>query len=443
MSLHTVGYDTHYVLPASQDSVPEAFRSNRMAKPIPCSVQCVNVPALTGNAAPSGTSIIQLPCGASAGILMNGYLRFQVYMTGAAAAANSGFFWKGSTRSCTALINRISSYVNSVQVDNIQNFDQVADTLFSHSTSNDWLSHDASLMLGSGIQNFLTTGNTQSATYSYCVPLIGLMGSQQSMPLYLINGQLQVQIDWNSLNRSFCEGNGAAASGITSFAIQNVQLVYDRVQPEQAFIDHVRSQMMGGQKYVYGYTNYQNTTLINSTGSQQTFNYGLNVSSLRGVIANQVLSGDLTASASTNVGYSQASAAGAQLSQFVIQLDGRLMSSLTLDTTTNPATCFAEMQKSQGRIFDASITDPIVNNTGVAGTPAAAGGTYLTQYFAIAQSTQRVNEGLAFSGSPVSVVTVQVNYSGGAPAATYTMFITFISDFQMLIDGSGSIELVR
>lgn len=438
MSLHTVGYDTHYVLPASQDAVPEAFRSNRMAKPIPCSMQTVNVPALTGNANASGTSTIQVPCGASAGIMMNAYIRFQVSMASSGAAANSGWNWKGSTGSATALLNRISTYVNSVQVDNIQNADQVYDELFAHSTSNDWITHDATLMLGTQTTNWLTTGVTASNTLAYCVPLIGLLGSQQAMPLYLINGQLQIQLDWNSLARVFWEAANAAASGISGFTISNVQLVYDRVQPEQAFIDHVRSQMMSGQKYVFGYTNYQCTTLSNTAGSQQTFNYGLNVSSLRGVISNQVLAGDLSASAFANKGYSSSQG----LTQFVVQLDGRLISSLTLDSTNFPATCFAELQKSQGRIFDASITDPIVNNTGAAGAVVAAGGTYLSQYFAMGQSSQRVNEGLAFSGSPVSVVTLQVNFSG-APAAGTTMFIVFISDFQVLIDGSGSIEIVR
>jgi hypothetical protein len=33
MSLHTVGSNAKYILPASYDSVPQAFMSNKSAKP--------------------------------------------------------------------------------------------------------------------------------------------------------------------------------------------------------------------------------------------------------------------------------------------------------------------------------------------------------------------------------------------------------------------------
>jgi len=429
MSLHTVGSSQQYVLPASQDAVPEAFRSNRMAKPINCSMQTVNVPALTGNASNSGTSVIQVPCGASAGIMCNPYIRFAFQATGPTGVALSTFKFKGATNSGTSLINRVATYVNSVQVDNIQNADQVYDQLFAHSTSYDWLSHDATQLMYSNA-TFAYGAATASGTAHMCVPLIGLLGSQQAMPLYLINGQLQIQLDWNSAVRALYDNNGLAATNITGFTISSVQLVYDRVQPEQAFIDHVRSQMMGGQKYVYGYTNYQCTTLASAANS--TFNYGLNVSSLRGVIANQVATADL--SAITSEGNSVYNG----LSQFSVQLDGRLISSLTLDATTAPAVAFAELQKSQSRIFDASITD-LVSATVVA-VNSTITSTYWTEAFAVGQSCQRVNEGLAFSGSPVSVVTLSLS---SANSAACTLFVVFISDMQVLVDGSGSIEIVR
>jgi hypothetical protein len=50
-----------------------------------------------------------------------------------------------------------------------------------------------------------------------------------------------------------------------------------------------------------------------------------------------------------------------------------------------------------------------------------------------------VNEGLAFAGSPVSVVSVESSAAG----ATYTDFLLFIADYQMLVDASGSVQLVR
>ena len=90
MSLHTVGDGyTHYVLPALYDSIPDSWKSNKTAKPIASSIQTVNVPALSGTQTLGGSSVIQIPCGASAGIMMNPYLRYTVNFTSAAGVANN------------------------------------------------------------------------------------------------------------------------------------------------------------------------------------------------------------------------------------------------------------------------------------------------------------------------------------------------------------------
>jgi hypothetical protein len=413
MSLHTVGSDAKYILPASYDSVPQAFMSNKSAKPIPCSVQTVNIPALTASANASGTSIIQLPCGSSAGIMLNPYLRLDITPSG--GDGTSVWKWKGVAKCATALLNRLSSYINSVQVDNIQNADKVYDDLFAHSTSADWLSHDAQVLMGSGVQ---TTG---VSLQTVIIPLIGALGTQQGIPLFALNGTLQVQLDYNAVARAFYQSAGTA---ITGFTVSNVQLVYDKVSVEQAFVDKVKSDMAQGHKYVLGYTNFQSTTVQSAAGTA-FFNYGLNVSSLRSLVGSQMLTADL--SAIGNEGLSLVNG----LSQFQVSLDGRLINSNTLNASANPALVFAELNKCFSRLFDASITDIT--------TGAAGASPYATASFAVGVSAQRCNEALAFSGSPVSVVGLNFTTS----AATYTMFLTFISDYQMLIDASGSIELVR
>ena len=88
---------------------------------------------------------------------------------------------------------------------------------------------------------------------------------------------------------------------------------------------------------------------------------------------------------------------------------------------------FAELNKCFGRLFDASISDTCTQAT------------YLTTAFAVGVSAQRCNEALAFSGSPVSVLGLQTSVG----ASVTTMFCTFISDYQLLVDASGSVEIVR
>lgn len=416
MSLHTVGSDATYILPASYDSVPQAFMSNKSAKPIPCSLQTVNVPALTASASASGTSIIQLPCGSSAGIMLNPYIRFDVLLGG--GGGDTVYQYKGVTKSATSLINRLSTYINSVQVDNIQNADQVYDALFAHSTSADWLSHDAQILLWS---TNAVPAAAAPALRTVVMPLIGALGTQQGVPLFALNGTLQVQLDYNSLARAIYQSAGTA---VTGFTISNVQLVYDKVSVEQAFVEKVKNDLAMGNKFVLGYTNFQSTTVQSAAGTA-FFNYGINVSSLRALVAQQILTADLTALG--NAGLSNVNG----LSQFQVSLDGRLLNSNTLNADANPALVFAEMNKCFSRLFDASITDISTN--------AAGASPYSTASFAVGVSAQRCNEALAFAGSPVSIV--GLNFT--TTANTYTMFLTFISDYQLLIDSSGSVEIVR
>lgn len=415
MSLHTVGSDAKYILPASYDSVPQAFMSNKSAKPIPSSMQCVNIPALTASQNASGTSILQLPCGSSAGIMMNPYIRLDVTMSG--GDGTSVWKWKGVSQCATSILNRLSTYINSVQVDNIQNADQVYDTMFSHSTSADWLSHDAQVLLGATVQ---TTG---MATQTYIIPLIGALGTQQGIPLFALNGTLQVQLDYNSLFRTIYQAASGSGGGtaITGFTVSNVQLVYDKISVEQAFVDKVKSDMMAGHKYVLGYTNFQSTTVQSAAGTA-FFNYGLNVSSLRALVAQQMLTANLSTNAQ-GTGFSLPNG----LSQFQVSLDGRLINSNTLNAAASPALVFAELNKCFSRLFDASITD------------ISTAANFATQSFAVGVSAQRCNEALAFSGSPVSVCGINFTTS----TADYTLFLTFISDYQLLIDSSGAIEIVR
>ena len=434
MSLHTIGSDARYILPASYDSVPEQFRSNKSAKPIPCSLQTVNLPAMSGDQSLGGTSLIQLPCGASAGYMCNPYLRFTVSLSGTAVKDGVAKF-KGSAGSATMAINRLATFVNSQMVQHLQHAWSIYDALLSHSTSQPWLENDGSVMVGSGTEykQESTAGNATYPDLTFAVPLIGLLGSQQAIPLYLINGTLQIQVDWQSAIGSFL-ANGGTAHQYTACSFKNVALVYDKISCEQAFVDSVRADMMKGNKFVVGYTNYQTTALATAKDTANaTFNYGINVSSLRGVIMTQHAS----LSDQTNLSVSQANG----LNQFRVSLDGRLISNLNNDSA-QPALVFAELQKTMGRLFGASISEPVAQASLVATKSALEFPplyVYNSTRFAVGANCQRVNEGLAFSGTPCSVVSIQY---GGATAAI-SSFIHFISDFQLLITADGSVEIVR
>jgi hypothetical protein len=409
------GQNYQYVLPFQQDAVPSSFKSNLAPRPINCVLQTVVVPSTSANANLGTTSTIQVPLGNSA-YICNPYLRFKVVYTG---VDTETFSFKGAAGGASALISSFQTSINSTLVDNIQNFGLgVMEPILSHSSSRDWLVQDGSVLMNTN--KTTSTLGAAGLTEVYCLPLLGLLGSQQAFPAWAINGVLQININWVSALANALTTSGAAS--VTAISFQELSFVYDRVAVEGDFIAKMKQDMMSsGAKYCYGFTNYQSLTAI-STNGQNTINTGLNVSSLRGVIMTSVLTADLAAL--QNNGYSLRNG----LSNFQVSLDGRLVNSSILDATASPAVVFMELQKVFSRCFDSSVTD---NSTKA---------NYLTQSFAAGVSACRVAEGLAFQGSPVSVIGLQLTQS----AATYTNYIVYISDYQLLIGGAdGQVDLVR
>lgn len=413
MSQIQYGSSQKYMLPSSVDSIPMAWRSNKDPRPTPSNISTVVVPSLTGQQTASGTSIISVPCSTSSGYGSNFYLRVSVQMTGAQTDVGK-WRWKGSTGAASALINSLSTFVNSTQIDNLQSFDQLADVCLAHSTSKSFLENDASILLGTGVE-FSEAKATAGVVRTFCIPLLGLLGSQQALPLFAVQGSLQINVNWNTVARAVYESTQAWV--INGFNITRCELVYDRAQVEQSFIDQVRQEMQMGQSYVYSFTNYQASPVITQAGGQ-SFQYGLNMSSLRGIVANQVLNADLSDISKQGLSLING------LSQFVVLLDGRQISNVVLD---NQAQQFAEMNKVFSKLYDASVSD------------ACTAANYPTNYYAVGQCTLRTSEALSYAGSPCSVLNVNFNVSN----ANYALTFMFIADKQLLIAGDGSVALAQ
>mgnify|MGYP003345317398 CR=1 FL=1 len=447
------GQNFQYVLPFQMDAVPTSFKSNLAPRPINCVLQTVVVPSTSGTAALGGVSTIQVPLGNSA-YIANPYLRFRVnYVVGGAAVAEAHF--KSSSQSAMALISSYQSSINSTLIDNIINFPQVADTILSHSCSREWLNSDGNLLMATqsaipaanavstsqpnlGIANDGAMDANATRSETYCIPLLGLLGSQQAFPAWAINGVLQININWVSSVLQALNGTAGVTVANLVPNFSEVALVYDRIAVEGDFIAKMKSDMASsGAKYTYSFTNYQTTTTQSVNGST-TLNTGLNVSSLRGVVMMSPLTADYTtAGIALNAGAGYSRPMG--LSNFQCSLDGRLVNATTLDATTNPAVVFQELQKVFSRCFDSSVTDNTSRGEFRGKTDPSVAATNGAKSFAVGVSCNRVAEGLAFQGSPVSVVGLQFTQA----ATTATNYIIYISDYSLLIGADGMCDLVR
>jgi len=430
------GQNFQYVLPFQNDAVPSSFKSNLAPRPINCVLQTTVVPSTSGNASVGGQSVIQVPLGNSA-YMVNPYLRFRVTPTVGTAVAGARF--KGAAQSANALISSVQTSINSTLIDNILNYDKLADCILSHSCSKEWLSSDGAILMASAGTTAANLGAASDgalaavATYgeTYCVPLLGMLSGQQSMPLWAINGTMQINVQWTQSIAASILWTAGAVGDITALTFSDVALVYDRVAVEGDFIAKMKSDMASsGAKYVYSYTNYQSLTQVSAAGIV-TLNTGLNVSSLRGVVVAPILTTAIPLFTGPN--FPQPSGT----TNFQLTLDGRLVSSVQLNSVTAPATTFVELQKVFSRCFDSSVTDNS-NRIEYRGTSADGLGE-TAKSFALGISTCRVAEGLQFQGSPVSVAGIQLTQGD----ALHTNFIFYISDYSLIIGADGMIDLVR
>lgn len=425
-----VGTSTQYSLGFHNDAIPTSLMSNKSARPIPSTVTTVVLPSLSTSQGLGGTSILQLPCSSVSGAVSSAYLRWTVKFTRPAGSAASTWRFGGPSSVATSCIQRLSTFVNSQAVDQITNAAQLYDALFSHASSNDFVNKDLQILAGANTTFTIALNATDTDEITVCVPIIGMLSSTQAFPSMLVNGNVQVEIQWGSVLGSMVYTPGTA---FTSATFSNVALIYERLQPEGSFVDSIRSQMQQGNKFVYSYTNYSSTSVPIAAGTpSQTVNYGLNLSSLRSVFG--VIVQDSVAASQSDIDASVNRA----LTQFQVALDGRYISMVPLNSVTMPALVFAECQRSFSKLFDYTCTDvsgaPVVNAAGL-------GGTYLTSYFCVGSSCLRTVENLAFAGSPCSNCSINMQF--GNDANPHTMYLYFVSDMNLLIGADGAIEIVR
>lgn len=419
-----------YILPAMQESVPPEWKSSTAPKPVASTVQTVAVSSLSAAQNAGGHIDLSLPLGSSAGHASQMYVKFNLSIQ-KAAHADTATTWcfKGASRLCTSLFSRYTTSVNGVVIDSINSFAETADLLLTHASSADWLRNDAGVLMGACKQFSIPAATTSSTPITFVMPLIGFLSG--NIPLYLMNGMLNIGLDLNPVARAIRASGGGAVTGYT---ISGVQVVYDRVSLDQSFIDQVRAEIAQGQQYVIPMKNIQTTSTVES-GGNNNLSLGLNVSSCESVLMSQILTADQTTIA--NFGYSLPNG----LSQFSVSADGRLVSAIN-QTYTERAVMFAEAQKALSRAFSADCSDPCGTIT-VADGIASALDLYETQSFFAGQSLQRCSSDLSFKGTPVSVLNLQWTAGAVVDGATYTAFVTVISGYQCLIDAAGNVTLVR
>ena len=148
------------------------------------------------------------------------------------------------------------------------------------------------------------------------------------------------------------------------------------------------------------------------------YNVGANLSSMKGIMYTNITN----APATTDAGITKF--VGDTQTNFRLYLDGRQINNFNLDTTP---VIFAEMNRTLHNMFDTNTTS-ISDAT-----------TYLDTYFLGGVNTNRFNELMAMTGTPVQNINFILENAGGA----FNVYVNIIYDQLLVIDVTGQVSIVR
>ena len=401
------------IIPASAISdVPNSLLSKRLYKSMPSRNQICQISASNGNVSgPSGVISFNIGTGSSQGYMKAGsaYLRFEFTPTGTGTINFNGAV---GVQSCASLIRTLNINVGGLQVEQINDYDKYYRMVQAHATNANYVEHDAQITESSSSTG--TAGMTTATKYTFSVPILsGLLNQDNHLPLFLLNSQLQIQLNLNSVSEALYDAAGAP----TNFVIDDPVLVYEKIHCDAEFENAVRLKMSEGGVYEIPY--YSALSYRSAAPGGQTFsqNIGVNLSSLSAVLWAHVIaptSGTDPKLFVVNNSNDKAS------SRRVVRCDGEqiIQSQLYSDSQ-----CFMELQRALGSILD-------TNQTTVANKD-----NFTTSYWTNAQNTQRFSDDhLCMMGKSVNNIVVEEQ--GVASNSTVYMYLVYNAILMIQADGS-------
>jgi hypothetical protein len=426
MSSYLVG-QKQYPLSAAVSDVPASLSSSGLPRPISCQKQLVSIASTSAAQQSGGLISFQIPTGnGSNSYLVNNsmYLRCTIKANNPAANIGVAAGFQLPSQSAAAIINRLTIQIGSQTINQINRYDYLHEILLTHMTNRNYYMQDSLILQHTGNNKSVCAGTVSAVnTVDVCIPLIApLFTNSKSLPLFLLNAPISVNIDLNSTANVISGGGTDYAT--TGYTVSNAQLVFDTLQVSAEYVAAIRQEMMKGALYQICLNDYSTLT----TQSQASFNYmiGANYSSLRGVIYTQVANAVTTGNLVSFVKNGQTNCR--------LYLDGRQINNFDLSTDSQ---IFCEFQRALGNMFDTSITSYL----GVDGVVDVDGqrNNYINSRFAAGVSTNRVSDYMAFTGSPCQNINLVVNSNGG----NFNFYIVLLVDTILTIDAMGQVNLIK
>lgn len=424
---------------AADTALPSSLMSSRVPKAIATSNRVLSIPSQSGNSSASGTMNFQIAGGSNA----NGYLRAgSAYLRATVVAskttagvATDTVIFANETNSAASLINRLQISSNGTMLETINRYDNFHATIQCQATNANYVNNDCTITEYTGQQ--VVIGTATSTTYYVAIPLFSaVLSNVKSFPLFLAG--LNIQIDFNSATSAFkCFGAGLVTP-ITGYTISQAEIVFENILPDFSLMDTIRKEMAETGK-LFEMPMTTALGLTTSSGAQASFSYnvGLNLASVAGILIGEILSSVETASTAATLAGVQNSfirnSTEAPTNSRRFYIDGKQL--VNYDVWSDSQN-FNETQRALSVLLD-----PANTTIATRATYCAAGET-AGRYYIVGQNSKRFNEqNLCMTSTPCQNLVIQLAKSG-TPQNT-SMYIYVLYDQVAVIDANGSVAVAK
>lgn len=413
-----------YALSVAQQDVPSSWMPESRPRLANTSARrIVSVSSQSGKVSAGQPLLFQLPANMGSGLLVSGsaYIKFTVSVT-QDVAKSWAFKQNGSGSS---VFQRVSAILSGQNVESINMYNKLYNTLLTHATNYTYLSSDAR------IHDQVFPGAFNSGDVTVCVPIgLACLNGQQHLPLFLLSSAL-LQFDTEAISQALTSGS---ANAITNYEISSASVCFEQLVPEPAYEQGIKA-MLASRVYQMKLDTWHNSRYAQQASITQTV--GLNSSSVRGI-----LWGTQATQTQRNAGH--LSDGGQTRCQ--IFADGALVHNSQLAQVSEQ---FLEMNRVLNLAFDtartsvapvASNADALVNDISLdAGVTRSA---YSERAYLGGVSLSRENldnASFSFVGTPVQNLVIQ--WAGTATTGEFFVFVPLQQI--MTIDMASNVNLIR
>jgi hypothetical protein len=449
--------------------VPHSIRSEHVSRAISANRKVTTIRPLGGSSIQAGGQLIfAYPFGTSAGYIKPSscYLRFDLSVSGMSSTGTWGF--AGAMGNSTSLINQFNCSMGGVTVENILYVNKLVSNIINPYMTSASYGNALSLLTGlsgggeANIKAVSWTGS-QASTANYNIlpfqqftaganPKLlmpfnfsGLLSGGDSIsaiPLFALNSPLTLQLLMSSVNDAFW----ASEPTITNYTMNNIELVFEQINPPIDFIESMKSQMASN---IYTIPITTVMSAVTQGGATVSYNQSLNTSCLKGYCAGYLPSHNQNTSVANSKQFS--SPTGAMSNQDVtnpffnriLLLDSE-QTDFFPDRCQDSVTKVAEnMRMVAGSVLgDPDYTLPF-QSIGQWNAYNTYLGSYFSTFFNIAPFSNESS--LCFNGKPVNIANFIANVGSSQTATSNSDSVYLYAWVQQLIAiaGDGSVTIVK